>query len=274
MNDIFSIKRFWLLLKKFTKEHIKTYLLYVAGLAGILLVVYGLTLLNFLSDEFPGDMAAFYFFVGIASGSSLFAASFYGFYNNKAKAIQFTNLPASPLEKLTISFLFTQIVFFFSYIAVFLLVDKLMGGLYDHFRTIPKGVGPEQLTRFQSKPINLNAPFMRGLIIFSFVLSSVAHLGSLRFEKNAFIKTALLFIPVAFGHAMYGFYSMRALISEELMPNGIVYNDSIRVGNEEVMKGIVSLPQSWSDFIYWLLPVMVYVLFWTASYFKLKEKQV
>jgi hypothetical protein len=57
MNDTFSFSRFALLTRKFTKEHIVTYVLYLAALGGILTIIYGLVVLTSLEGRFPQDAA-------------------------------------------------------------------------------------------------------------------------------------------------------------------------------------------------------------------------
>jgi len=88
MNDIFSFQRFGLLLRKFTKEHLRTYLLYAVSLFGILFVFYGISILNSLHYRFYPDAQQILFITGLILGGSLFSASFYGFFHNKAKGIR------------------------------------------------------------------------------------------------------------------------------------------------------------------------------------------
>jgi hypothetical protein len=273
MNDTFSLQRFGLLLKKFIKEHTATYLLYIAILFGIILVVYGLTTLSVLQGRFPSEAPVIYFVMGSILMAGMFSSSFYSFFHNKAKGIQYLNLPSSHTEKLLVGFLFTQIVFFVIYVAVFFVVDQMMVGIYNKFHKMPGNVSPEYLLLYKASPIDFNNPEIFFGLLVAYIVSAVSHFGSLCFEKNAFVKTALICIVGSFALVFYSYYGMKSIIPEEIMPNGTVYNTSMRVG-EDPIKGIVYLPGGWSKFITWFLPVMAYVLFWSASYFKLKEKQV
>jgi hypothetical protein len=275
MNDIFSLRRFGLLLKKFTREHIITYLLYTAGMFGILLVVYGFIVLVSLDGGYPDEPGPVFYAGGLLFGGSIFAASFYSFFNNKAKGIQFLNLPSSQGEKLSLSFLFTQILFFATFIFVFFLVDRIMCAFYTAFHTLPPDVRPEQMARFTAVPMDFTNGLSRASLILAITLSSVAHFGSLCFEKNAFIKTAMIVMAIATGILYLNNGFIQSIIPEESNAYGEFYIDMIRIeGDISTSMRIVKLPENWDNFIYWFLPGLIYVLFWTASFFKLKEKQV
>jgi hypothetical protein len=274
MNDTFSISRFALLTKKFTKEHIVTYLLYLAALGGILIIIYGLVVLSSLGGHFPQDAAEIFYTFGLLFGGSMFAGSFYSFFQNKARGIQFLNLPASHSEKLLLGYIFIQVVFFISFIIMFFFIDRMMVGIFNHFNKIPSGVTPDRMAQYIAQPMTVfGRETIVGLIV-SIVASAIAHYGSLSFEKNAFVKTALITM-VLFTGLIYSNYQFAAnMLSETNMPGGMFFTNSLRIGTDDAVKGIVLLPAAWDSFISWFLPGLVYTLFWTASYFKLKEKQV
>jgi hypothetical protein len=275
MNDIFSLSRLGLLFKKFTREHLFTYLLYVAGMFGILLVVYGFVVLVSLEDTWPDEPGPVFYAGGLLFGGSIFAGSFYSFFNNKAKGIQFLNLPSSTGEKLSISFLYTQIIFFVTFTVVFFLVDRIMCSFYTAFHTLPPDVRPEQMARFTAVPMDFTNNLSRASLITAITISSVAHFGSLCFEKNSFIKTAMIVIAVCTGILYLNNGFIQSIIPEDSNSYGEFYVDMIRIeGDNPTSMRIVKLPEAWDKFIYWFLPGFIYVSFWTASFFKLKEKQV
>jgi hypothetical protein len=274
MNDTFSFSRFGLLTKKFTKEHIVTHLLYLAALAGIVTVIYGIILLSSLNGQFASDGPEILFTFGMLFGGSMFAGSFYNFFQNKAKGIQYLNLPSSHSEKLLLSFVFSQLVFFISFIITFILIDRMMVGIFNHLTRIPANVPPDRLAQYIAQPMTVFGRETSVGLIISILASAIAHYGSLCFEKNAFVKTALIVI-IFFVAILYGNYEFaKSMLPEENMPGGLFFTNSIRIGTNEAAKGIVLLPDTWHNFIRWFLPGLVYVLFWTASYFRLKEKQV
>lgn len=275
MKDLFSLKRFGLLLRKFIKEHLPAYLLYLGGLTGILLLVYGLTVLSLLNTKFEQDAAIIYFVFGILFMASLFASSFYSFFGNKAKGIQYVNLPASPAEKILLGFLFTQVVFFTCFIALFYGVDQLMVLCYNQFHTIPTNTPRDLYPMFHARPVDFSEPFLVEGFKVALVCSAVCHFGALGFEKNAFVKNVILVIIVGAIIFLFSYHSMKDMIKEEVMPGGgFFYNQRLRVGPPDQVRGVVYLPDAWRRMFEWIIPTSVYVLFWAASFFKLKEKQV
>jgi hypothetical protein len=283
MTDNFSISRFSLLTKKFTKEHIGTYLLQLAALGGILIIMYGMVLLSEMDGPFPQDMPEIFYIFGMLFGGSIFAATFYNFFQNKARGIQYLNLPASHSEKLLLGYVFIQVVFFVSFITMYFLIDKMMVGIFNYFSKPPAGISPDRAARYIAQPMNfLGRETSAGLIV-CIVATSIAHYGSLCFEKNAFVKTALITMAVFAAIVFCNFEFAKSMLPVENMPGGMFFTKSLRIsGGEEAVEqmrkattnGIVLLPESWNSFVTWFLPAIIYVFFWIASYFRLKEKQV
>lgn len=274
MNEFFSIRRFGLLLRKFIKENVHSYLLYTLSVLGILLLTGCIVILNELHWMYEPATTEIIFVTGLIFCSSIFSASFYAFFQNKAKGIRFINIPASVTEKIGIGFLFTQVVCFITYLLLFMLTDRLMCSAYNHFHKIPESTPAEMLRYFVAYPLTLTDSFNTGCILFALCLSAIMHFGSMSFEKNAFVKTALIFLIAGALLFYYNFYTMQAMIPGENMPGGKLFNEGIRLGSSNDVKGFISLPEPWYHVIFWFLPGSVYLLFWTASYFKLKEKQV
>ncbi|MEO8173615.1 MAG: hypothetical protein ABI581_11050 [Sediminibacterium sp.] len=274
MNDTFSISRFALLFRKFTKEHIITYLLYLAALGGILIIIYGLVVLTCLGGQFPGDMPEIFYIFGLLFGGSMFAGSFYSFFQNKARGIQFLNLPASHSEKLLLGYVYIQIVFFISFAIMFFLIDRMMVSFFNQFTTIPKGISPDRIAQYTAKPMTFFGRETTVGLFVAIVASAIAHYGSLCFEKNAFVKTALITMTLFTALIYFNYEFAKNMIPGENMPGGMFFTKSLRIGTEEATKGIVLLPDTWYNFTCWFLPGLVYTLFWTASYFRLREKQV
>lgn len=274
MNDTFSFSRFALLTKKFTKEHIVTYLLYLAALGGILIIIYGFIVINSLGGRFEQDGPEIFYTFGLLFGGSMFAGSFYNFFQNKARGIQYLNLPASHSEKLLLGYVYIQIVFFVSYIIMFFLIDRTMVGIFNHFNKIPAGVTPDRYPQYIAQPMEIFGRVTIVGLIVSILAATIAHYGSLCFEKNAFVKTALILMAIFVSILYCNYEFAKSMLPEESMPGGVFFTNSIRIGTNESTKGIILLPDAWYNFIRWFLPALIYVLFWTASYFRLKEKQV
>jgi len=274
MNDTFSFRRFGLLLKKHLAEEYKQYLLLAAGALGIMLVFHALTTIGSLGREFESNMHEMIFVIGFIFGGSIFASMTYHFFQNNAKGIRFLELPSSHLEKIAVMFVVTQVIFFVGFIILFYINDWIMCTLYNTFSTTPKNIPAERLPFFHADLYNLNTVWAKRAMGLFFVLSAVAHFGSLSFRKIAFIKIALCVIIVEASIIWLNFGYMRSLIPEQTMPDGMFYTNSIRLESENISRGFVLLPDSWTNTIDIILPVILYLSFWMGSYFKLKEKQV
>jgi len=130
------------------------------------------------------------------------------------------------------------------------------------------------LRYYHANLFDLTASSAQQSIVVFLVLSAVMHFGSLSFQKLAFIKMALCVILVAGTIYWLNFTGLRSLIHETNMPGGKYFSDSIRLGDEEQTRGFVVLPDQWKNTIRIVLPGVLYLSFWTASYFKLREKQI
>lgn len=274
MNDVFSFRRFGLLLKKHLTEEYKQYLLLSAGALGIMLVLNTLSTLENLHNEFNTNMHEVIFAIGFIFGGSIFASMTYHFFQNNAKGIRFMQLPASHLEKIVVMFVVTQVIFFVGFIILFYINDWIMCTVYNMFVTIPKNIPAERLSFFHADLYRMDTVWAKRAITFFFVFSSIAHFGSIGFRKIAFIKIALCVIIVGFIITWLNFTFMRSLIPEPNMPGGMFYSISLRLESENVSRGFVLLPDNWTNVIDLVLPVVLYISFWTGSYYKLKEKQV
>ena len=274
MTIDFKPGRFLLLLRKFIRENKKAYLLYLAGALGILLLIYGLVVFTALHHPFPKDFQQIVFVIGLLLGGSFFSASFYSFFSNTSKGIQFLQLPVSNGEKLLLSFLFTQIGFFVSYLLLFMVTDWMLCGFYNHFAAIPVDTLPMLKPNFHATNLDLSDKRNELAIIVFFLFSSIAHFGSLAFTKHAFVKTALGLIIVWAIIAWFNQYSMIWLVATDIVPHGMFFNDSFRIDAIKNKGSLVTLPDSWVMNISWILPLLIYISFWTGSYFKLKEKQI
>lgn len=271
----FTFNRFMLLLRKFIRENRKAYVLYLAGFFGLSLLIYGLFVFTAFHSPFPRETQKIIFSVGLLLGGSFFSASFYSFFANIAKGSQFLQLPVSNGEKLLLSFLFTQIVYFVSFMLIYVTVDSLLCTLYNHFVSIPDWAGPLQKNWFKARVLDFKDEHNQLPILMYFLLSSIAHFGSLSFTKHAFVKTAIALIIGLSIIMIYNQYSMFALVASiEIMPHGMFFTDAFRIDSKVNNGNLVVLPRNWMVPMYSILPVIIYVSFWTGSYFKLKEKQV
>lgn len=275
MNNQFSFNRVLVLLRKNFKENGKSYLLmFIAGF-GIIFLIYGLLIVASFHSMFPSGDRKMLFTIGLFLGGTFFSASFYSFFKSQPKTIQFLLLPATIGEKLMISFILTQIVYIIVFLFSFTSIDWFMCTIYNEFVSIPKWIVEQERHYYKATYLfNSDSILLKKILVMYFITTSIAHLGSLSFINNAYVKTVIIFILIVVALIFLNNKMLASLIPEEIMPHGKYFTDSFRIGPKQQPTGIVTLPNGWFTTIAWFLPIFLYMSCWTMSYFKIKEKQI
>lgn len=273
MNQTFSFERFSLLVAKHWAENKKRYLLSAVAMIGLLIVWFLFIMLT--DDHYPmaGGLQQVTYLFSLFGVGTFYASQYFKDLGSRSKASNFLLIPASSLEKLLCALFYVIVLFFIVFTAVFYLADIIMVTVAnaahlsytpDHSATI--------VNVFTSKEVvdgDGEANFYFFLIFFT--IQSAFLLGSIYFEKYSFIKTAIsvFIISLSVFFLMYFFI-------EELLPNGSYHNGlitSYRIvqdGNDK----LVQLPTWIGSGLKFLFMYAVMPLLWTATYFRLKEKQV
>ncbi len=275
MNNQFSFSRVILLLRKNLKENGKSYLLmFIAGF-GIILLIYGLIIVAGLHKMFPSGDRKMLFTIGLFLGGTLFSASFYSFFKSQPKTIQFLLLPATTGEKLLIGFILTQIVYIIVFLISFTSIDWFMCTIYNEFVSIPKWIIEQEKHYYKAVSLfNTDTVLIKQILVMYFITTSIAHLGSLSFINNAYVKTVILFILTVVALIFFNNKMLGLMIPEPIMPYGKYFTETFRIGSIQQPTGSVTLPNLWHTTIAWFLPIFLYISCWTMSYFKIKEKQI
>jgi hypothetical protein len=272
MNQFFNFNRFSLLVSKHWADNKKRYLLSMVAFAGLLTAWFVFTIL--VDSRYPmgqGIQMITYFFSLFVVGS-FYASQYFRDLGSRSRGINFLLVPASAFEKILCSLLYTVILFFVVFTALFYLVDILMVSITKSFVVIDyprdeKGV----LNVFESARLPFDGKSTINILLIFFAIQSIFLLGSVYFAKYSFIKTIIsgfvVFLIVFF--FLYFIY--------EMMPDGGYANGTItsyHINIEGKDGYLVSVPG-------WLGQILNYMLFYgiapflyIVSYFRLKEKQV
>jgi hypothetical protein len=273
MNS-FKPTRFILLFRKYLKENSKSQLLFFTAGFGFLFVMYGLTIVANFHNEFPSELQNVYYTVALFLGGTFYAGNFFNFLYNQAKSIQFILLPATAFEKLLVSFILTQVLYFTIFNISFLSIDHLLCRLYDSYVSIPADVPPHYRFAYKATNLNLSQPHIKELLVLYVICASITLLGSISFKKNAYPKTVLLIVIITAFLAYVNNTMLLSMIPEQIMPKGKFINESFRLGPKTQPTAIVKLTDAWRTTILVILPLFIYLCVWTTAYFKLKEKQL
>lgn len=247
----FNFKRLLFLFKKDLRYLIVPTFL-ITGL--ILAIILGLQLLGLLDSQGPVNIDFFSNFLVFAFISlSIIGSISWEEINKRNKRIDYLLLPASSLEKTLSKFISVVIVYPLMVILLFAALVPILQSLanlfYDGTITFNRAI--------DDKIILLNA----GMIVVSFFAY-----GSIRFNNSSYVKIILWGLAIIGIFALISFLFAIALYPD-LRAEVFGYESTLQ-RNMNVDTGnhwIISLAKK----LYYAVPL----IFWTMSYYSLKEKE-
>ena len=263
MNNTFDIKRFGMLFKKHTVENARTYALSTAVLFGVILLV--LLFFSMMDKWHLEEQAQIIVLVFSMSGfGSIFGSMVFADLGDRSKVIPALMLPSSHFEKFLVGLFYSYFVFLIVYVASFYLADFIVVNIGNHDLE-------------QDKVINIFKTTGRkpaiAFLVFT-LFQAFVFWGSVFFKKLHFVKTTIVF-----------FLCLGALLLINVLVLNIYFAAPIRFSVGMVFTNIAVL-QTGQDYASWnvtaaeefdnyslIVFVIVVLLFWTTTYFKLKEKE-
>lgn len=280
-NQTFSFARFMLLLNKHWMENRKLYLLGLLALAGLSVTWFSFILLMTKFHGVPPFMQFLTYYLGLYFIGCLFANSTFAGLGNKAGGIEYLSVPASHLEKLLCGILFSVFLFFIAFTVAYYIVDipivRLSNRLFALQHPVWPGtkimIGDNVLMNVftgQGEP----PPFKDniGLLYGFFATQSAFVLGSVYFRRYSFIKT-IVAVLILF---LLGMFLIENVI-ESSLPGGGWRLDGILEWVQYSSPGvpsIVRLPVWIERILVLLMEYSAPFIFWWATYYRLKEKEV
>lgn len=263
MNNTFDIKRFGMLFKKHTIEHSKTYGLSIAVLFGVIFLI--LLFFSMMNRWHLDEGSQIMLFLFTMSGfGSIFGSVVFADLGDRSKVIPALMLPSSHFEKFLVGLLYSYFIFLIVFVASFCLADYIVVNLSNHDLEENQMINVFQTTG--RRPI---LAFVSFTLFHAFVFW-----GSIVFKKLHLIKTAIVFflclgaVALINGLVLNMFFAADTRFSAGMPFTGI----GILQPNQDY--------SSWglepADEFYTYLKavfVIVVLLFWTTTYFKLKEKE-
>jgi hypothetical protein len=278
-NQQFSISRWSRLLALHWVDNRKRYLLSLPAMLGLLAVWDSFLLIMNRYNPLDDGMQAVTYYSGLLVVGSLYASTIFSDLGSKTKGIAWLSVPASSLEKLLCALLFAVFIFFIAYNAIFYLVNIPMVGLCNQL------IESQHRAWFGGYPISPNPVFnvLKGLpgdefdsishlyLFFFFSVQSAFVLGSVYFERFAFVKTV-----VAVLLCFLFFTTLEQRIVQLSLPNGWNQNFLTEwMSNGDTLRAkAIRLPSPVSVLLGCLLLYGMPVVFWLATYFRIKEKEI
>jgi hypothetical protein len=256
MNDLFNAKRFALLFIKHTAEHYKTYLMALAVLIGVM-VLGGSFLVYLIPGAIDKQVQGVLYVPILFLAGTIFTSTVFADFGDPKKAIASLTLPASNFEKFLVGWLFSYVLFFFVFTGSFYLILVILLHL-KHFQNQPA----EFFNIFSWNAFFLFTEFS--------LLHSITICGAIVFNKLQFIKTAFcFFIAIAFLILVNTLF-IEASIGREIRP-AIPFSNIEFVENNRFYD--VGAIRQTDMAVPWLI-IAVAIIFWTAAYYRMKEKEV
>jgi hypothetical protein len=256
MSSIFNMDRFIRLFYKHTKEHYRNYLMSLAVLVSVMIL--GGSFLVYMAEiQLDRNIQTFLFFSIMLLAGTMFTSSIFSDLGEKKKAIAWLILPASHFEKWLVAWLYSFLLFIILYTLIFYLaIFTAIRIQHEH------GQAHVVINVFDRQILQM-------YLIFTF-LHAVAFFGAVYFEKLHFIKTAFSFFTIMAALIIINKVLLSVLLGRTVDAAPPFGNLRFQEAGQMVDVKIESQDSPWLLYLLFLLSL----LFWAASYFRLKEKQV
>jgi hypothetical protein len=264
MQNTFSFSRLWLLIKKQWFDNSRLYALSASALIGILTIIFTIWwLANKFDYHFEEITTNVIFFVMLFVTGLIFSSTTFSTLGDKAKGLYWLSVPATAIEKLVCGIFYSCLVFLAIYFTSFWLIKHIFFFIIElDPRNTIRRIDPNDVFEREVTPI---------LFYIFFALQALFILGSVYFERFAFIKTLLVAVFIAFLFVMFTMFLGHNLLPNNLSVKG--FSDFRVYGDNEPPK-LYRLP-GWIDDV--LVPIAKFIwvpVFLTATYFRLKEKEI
>lgn len=279
-NQYFSWVRLRRLAALHWDSHKRRYLLALPAIAGLQLAWGSFMLVIDRYTPLDSGMQAFTFYWGLTVVGCLYSSTIFAESGTKAQGIAWLAVPASAWEKLLCGFLFSAVLYFLFYTFVFYLTDIPLVEIgnqliFREHRTWSGGypISPNPVWNIlHGLPGAENDPGFKYILVWYFLLQSAFALGSVYFNRFAFIKTLIAVLLF-----LLAFVTIQKIWMENMLPaewhRYPPYQDWIRHADTLKVRAVV-LPKWIVQPVSLLLLFGTLPVFWMATYFRIKEKEV
>lgn len=258
----------FLLIRKYSFENRKSYLLMALAITAFLVLWMGVSLTFSNSYLFSERAQVAYYFITLFLTGCLSAGVLFSDLGVKSKAINYLLLPGSTLEKFGCQLFFGVLVYFVSYSVIFYLVDSLI----IYVANIRFGTTWQVINLFDLNQY-LN-PFLEGpntsMFYLFFVLQAMFIVTSVYFSKHSIFK-ALVCLGL-----LWVLCILLIFIMQKLLPSGRFIEGITRyevVDRSGIIKRI-SLPSPVAYVVTIFFKFAITPWLWLVAYTRLVEKQL
>lgn len=251
-----------MLFKKHTVENAKTYALSAAVLFGVILLV--LLFFSMIDRWHLDEQAQIVVLVFSMSGfGSIFGSMVFADLGDRSKVIPALMLPSSHFEKFLVGLIYSYFIFLIVYVASFYLADFIVVNIGNHDLE-------------QDKVINIFKTTGRKPAI-AFLVFTLFHAfvfwGSVFFKKLHFVKTTIVFFLCLGALLLINALVLNIYFAPIKYSVGMAFaNIAIFQPNQQYEMWNITAAEEYDNYSL-IVFVIVVLLFWTTTYFKLKEKE-
>ncbi|NCD68575.1 hypothetical protein [Mucilaginibacter agri] len=252
-----AFDHFTLLFKRQWSEHWRAYLIGAAAIVAILVFLF--ILVWHWRTSFNGDTLHGIFLILLFGAGSIFMSTMLRDLGDKQKGIWFLILPASALTKISIAFLYGIVIYLVAYACLFYVSLSVFVGL-----VVPAGESWGTFGFFQNGFYQL---------IFTFItFQSMILLGSVYFNKSQLLKTLLLIIIGLFLTFNGNVLALKWLTGQQNIDSGIPLGGfQFAYMGENIHVDPPATVNTACSILWW---VVVPLMFWVITWYRLKEKEL
>lgn len=268
MNNVLSLKRLVLIIRKDLFSELKNLMLWVGASAGVMIVISALNILfqKVYGFDLGGNShfhVVFYLLL-LFPGGFILTSSMFKDLHDKSRNIYWLMNPGSTFEKLLSRLLISSLF----YVIVLSLFYPILAGASEVFNSLVFGMRHDYFNPFHRDIIKL--------IPYYFVIQSIFFAGAVQFRKHPFAKTILsitalqIVLSILFVLIMKAYFGnyFNSIQNLNFHTTDLMNYSGLSMESIENIKNVIELSLK---IIFWgLMTPFFYIL----SYFKLSEKEV
>ncbi len=263
MNNIFSFRRFGLLLKKTIAERPLQTVGVIALLLFLTLMMYGVV--KKWSDINAAQTLTFIW--GLSGGGFFLASLVFNYFGTNASGSSYLTLPASYFEKWLCGILIAGIFYPLLFVFFYHLID--MGFVTAYHNSLDPGSIYYKEQYEGTDTFELSGQIAWRVYAMFFMFTGAMFTGSLFFNKMALLKTGIVMSLV-----FIVLFGLNSLISVSIFPDvkdaGLFHHVVLAVGEEE---GTIVLPSRAENIFHYGIAFIIPAILWITSLTRLKEKE-
>ncbi len=261
MSATFSFSRLGKLIAKQFYENSRLYLIATLALLGLLALAFTFWI-TVAGPNYQEEETYFIFLFGLFLAGTIFASMSFNMLGRKDKGIYWLGIPATHLEKLVCTILFSIVLFFIVYCLCFYLIKTIaltylaskIGAVYTEMKASEDGFGS----------------VIKYFLYAYFAVQSLYLLGSVYFSRYSFIVTTVIGALVMFVFVYYITQIDRFMEPDSWELFTVKRADA----NVQDSYFLYSVSPTVVDIVKYAVQFIWVPVFWFATWYRLKEKEI